>query len=310
MPSLTEARSAVPWETVVERVCTEVVQAVPSLETTVRELPRKVFGLDSGFFYMPIAQAMEWGEKHADWLEEVAATFGLGHLYYVLHDQLVDRGRLAPRQAVLMDTALALYLRCGAQLGTGSEHFLLCHGTGTAVYAEALLRDIAHNEQPEQGYRADDVFRLGEKAAPGILALVVVAKRCRRTTDTTDLSRAVIDLCSGLQLLDDLQDLREDWSHGNVTFPASLGIKALGPADASSPIFDSCTADDVLDALYLSGGAANVLRLALRCLERARASLSRTDAGVVLSLVNMWAERAAMQLARADERPVVRADLG
>ncbi|MFA7763490.1 hypothetical protein [Streptomyces sp. NRRL S-448] len=310
MPSLTEARSAVPWETVVERVRIEIIRTVPSLDATVRELPRKAFGLDSGFFYMPLAQAMEWGETDGSWLEEVATVFGLGHLYYVLHDQLVDRGRLSPRQAVLMDTALGLYMTCGARLGTGSAHFLLSHGAGSAAYAEALLRDIAHNEQPEHGYSADDVFRLGEKAAPGLLALVVAASRCRRTASITDLSRAVTDLCSGLQLLDDLQDLREDWHHHNVTFPASLAIGALGPTDPLLSPFVSYTADDALNALYLSGGAAAALRLALRCLERARASLSRTDAGVVLGMVNTWAERAAEQLVRAEKGPGAHADLG
>lgn len=167
MPSLNEARSAVPWETVVARIHHEITRAVPALDTTVRELPRKVFGLDSGFFYMPLAQAMRWGEEDGGWLEEVATVFGLGHLYYVLHDQLVDHGRLSPRQAVLMDAALTLYLTRGARLGAGTERFLVSHAAGAAAYAEALLRDISHNERPGDDYSPDDVFRLGEKAAPG-----------------------------------------------------------------------------------------------------------------------------------------------
>ncbi|WP_330289985.1 hypothetical protein [Streptomyces sp. NBC_00576] len=315
MLSLNEARSAVPWETVVARIHHEITHAVPALDTTVRELPRKVFGLDSGFFYMPLAQAMHWGEEDGGWLENVATVFGLGHLYYVLHDQLVDQGRLSPRQAVLMDAALTLYLTRGARLGAGAERFLVSHAAGAATYAEALLRDIAHNERPEDDYSPDDVFRLGEKAAPGILALVVVAARCGRSRHLAELPQAVTDLCSGLQLLDDLQDLREDWEHRNVTFPVSLGISALGisapdSADPSLTPFAAHTADDLLDALYLSGGAAVVLRLALRCLERARAALSRTDAEVVLGLTDTWAERAAGQLDRAEKGSGAHARLG
>ncbi|MGA5205533.1 hypothetical protein [Streptomyces variegatus] len=310
MPSLNEARSAVPWETVVACIRHEITHAVPALDTTVRELPRKVFGLDSGFFYMPLAQAMQWGEKDGAWLEEVATVFGLGHLYYVLHDQLVDRGGLSPRQAVLMDAALALYLTRGARLGAGTERFLLSHAAGAAAYAEALLRDIAHNERPGDRYGPEDVFRLGEKAAPGILALVVVAARCGRSHHLAVLPQAVTDLCSGLQLLDDLQDLREDWKHRNVTFPVSLGISALGSVDPTLSPFAAHTADDLLDALYLSGGAAVVLRLALRCLERAHAALSRTDAGVVLGLVETWAERATGQLDRAEKGSGAHAPLG
>ncbi|MFD9217699.1 hypothetical protein ACIOWI_03950 [Streptomyces sp. NPDC087659] len=310
MQSLTEARTAVPWETVVERVRSEIVRAVPSLDTAVRELPRKAFGLESGFFYMPLAQAMAWGEQETGWLAEVATVFGLGHLYYVLHDQLVDCGGLSPGRAVLLDTSLSLYLTCGARLGTGGEHFLQSHGVGAAAYGEALLRDIAHNEQPGSGYAAEDVYRLGEKAAPGILALVVVARRCGRDVQLGDLSRGVTDMCSGLQLLDDLQDLREDWAHHHVTFPVSLGLRALDPATTSPDPFATHTAEDVLDALYLSGGAAAVLRLALRCLDRARVSLSRTDARVVTGLVDAWAERAAAQLSTAEKGTGFHADLG
>lgn len=66
-----------------------------------------------------------------------------------------------------MDAALTLYLTRGARLGAGAERFLVSHAAGAATYAEALLRDIAHNERPEDDYSPDDVFRLGEKAAPG-----------------------------------------------------------------------------------------------------------------------------------------------
>ncbi|MFF4248740.1 hypothetical protein ACFYY2_30315 [Streptomyces sp. NPDC001822] len=310
MPSLTEARSAVPWETVVHRVHAEIAGSVPALGTTARSLPRKAFGLESGFFYLPLAQAMDWGERDEGWLLDVATVFGLGHLYYVLHDQLVDRGGLPPRHAVLMDTALGLYLDRGARLGTGSGHFLAAHTACAATYADALLRDITHSERPGEDYTADDVFRLGDKAAPGILALLVVALRCHRPAHLDDLSRSVTELCSGLQLLDDLQDLREDWDQHNVTFPVSLAFRAMRRSDPETPLFTSHSADDALDALYLSGGAAAVLRLALRCLERARVPASRTGADVVLGMVDAWTKQATAQLERAEGRTRTRADLG
>ncbi|MDX3854751.1 hypothetical protein [Streptomyces sp. AK02-01A] len=310
MTAVGTARATVPWQQVVDQVRDNITRMEPALESVVAQLPRAAFGVESGFFYMPIAQALEWGERDREWLDRVATVFGLGHLYYVLHDRLVDVGALSPRSAVLMDTALACYLRTGSELGTGADAFVRAHQAEASVYAGALLRDIVHNERPELPYAAEEVFRLGEKAAPGNLALLVVATRCRRADQVPGLSSAVTVMCSALQLLDDLQDLRDDWAEHNVTFPVSLGLAALPRPDRDLAPFDEFTAEDVLNALYLSGGAAGTLRIALRCLARAGEALARTDATVLQEIAREWTATARAQLTRAEARDSDHAHLG
>lgn len=280
--AIDRARKLVPWEQVRAGVEYELEGVDPGLATLAASLPKAAFGVQSGFFYLPVAQAVAWGEPDIEWLLRMAVTFGLGHLYYVLHDRVVDTGHLPARLAVLMDAALVRFIGTGTRLGVGEREFLDTHQQAAGAYARALQRDITHRES-RRPYTASDVFLLGEKAAPAVLSMLVVTTRCHRHAQMPALSSALTWMCSALQLLDDLGDLRDDFEQGNITFPIMLGVGALDQSGRGLADVEA-----VLDALYLSGGGTAALRLARHCLNKAEGCLAVTDADVVMRLVRAW----------------------
>lgn len=291
------ASSMLPWSSVCAQIVREVGEIDSSLGRVAACLPKAAFGVESGYFHIPIAQAIDWGVDDEEWLRQAAITFGVGHLYYAVHDTLVDSGHVASDVAVLMDVAHTLYLCRLADLGVDRAEILTMQRRTTDVYGRALLRERRHRGLLA-AFTSDEVMRLGEKAAPGAMTLLTVARKAGRDVVLDRLIAAQTWLCTAFQLHDDLEDIHDDWADTNWTFPITLGLQAIGANECLTASDEARLPDidAVIDALYLSGGAMAILRLALHALGRARACLAGVDAAVLLGLVEVIERRTRERL--------------
>ena len=292
-PEIEVAKAVVPWQSVVQSLTDSLGRVAPELGQIIGSLPRTAFGLESGFFYLPIAQAQAWQVGTSQFLHRLGTTFGLGHLYYVLHDRLLDLGALSPCEAILQDAVLTEYLFAATELGIEAGQVLSVHRDATALYSQSLIRDIELRRAPRM-LTATETFGLGDKAAPASMALFAIANASNRIGRMPDLRISLRWLCTGLQLLDDLEDIVDDVQRGHCTLPVALSVRTLGiPRPWNLLALDP---EYVTDACYIGGGARATLRLSIIALQRAIEHAMRAKAFTIASLCTVWSELALSRL--------------
>ncbi|ROP35740.1 hypothetical protein [Saccharothrix texasensis] len=255
----------------------------------VDRFPSAVFGLDSGFFHLPAAQARAWGVGDRE-IEGLRDLLAIGHLHFAFHDLVIDEGHAPAAMCVIADTSLLVYLDGLAALSPDSgDRYRSLHDRYYRDYAAAIGRDLAHRDG-SRPYTVEDVIGLGDKAAPGMTALHVVADLASVPERGEPTARALLRLCTGLQLLDDLQDAAEDAASGNTTWPLASALLAY-------PDVDVTDADDLRAALVGSGAARACLNVAEWAFGDAFAQAGAADAGVLAQLADVWRQRAVDQRA-------------
>ncbi|MFD8495898.1 hypothetical protein [Amycolatopsis sp. NPDC059657] len=253
----------------------------------VNQFPVAVFGLDSGFFHLPAAQARAWGVP-SEQVERLRDLLAIGHFHFAFQDLVIDEGHAPAAMCVIADTSLLRYLDGLAELGPAvAGHYRSLHDRYYRDYAAAIARDLAHRDGL-LSYTTEDITGLGDKAAPGMTALHLVADLADTPWRGEPLARALVRLCTGLQLLDDLQDAAEDAANGNMTWPLASALLAYPDVNVGD-------AADLRAALAGSGAADACLNVAESAFTDAAALAVATEATVLAELADVWRRRAVEQ---------------
>lgn len=286
--SLCRVREQHPWEEVAFRARSSLGTRVPELRGYVEAVPQAVFGLGSGFFYLPAAQAAEWGVHDERWTASFLELLAVGHAHFAAQDLQIDEGACPPELTLLSDVALLEYidgLRAHAPPEQLSRYTHL-HDRYYRWYVQAMSIELRHRESLHP-YSANEVLGLGMKAAPGNSVLHIVADRAG-VQDAAALVRSVMQLCAGLQVVDDLNDLERDLRDGNYTMPLTSALLRSG----TSP--DEAVELEPGDLAVLSatvGATDRCLGIALSCFDLAAKSADSAKASVVEQLASMWRSR-------------------
>lgn len=278
-----------PWESIADAARAVLRVRVPELTPSIDTLDARVFGLDSGFFVLPAALARTWGATDEGWIDDLLVLLALGHGHYVVQDAVIDAGRCPPELCLLSDVFLLAYLDSLAAHSPASDpgRYRVLHDRYYRWYALALTTELVHR-LTLMPYTAEEIKLLGLKAAPGNTVVHLVADATgRQGSVVEDAVRAVMQLCTGLQLLDDLADLAVDHGDGNYTMPLTATLLALPEEDRSA-----VHPDDLTVHAATTGVTAACIDIARSYFTLAAASAARADAPVLEALASTWHRRA------------------
>ena len=297
--SIVAARTALRIGDVRARIQERLQAALPPLAEWIAQLPPRVFGVESGFFHMPVAQALLWELPADGWLERLGMATALGSVHYAAQDLAIDAGQASAQVILLSEAAQTLYLRELAQLwpdGQCAEH----HDRLFARYSAAVMADQQHMGTVVD-YTAADVLRLADKAAPLFMAFPLLTARTGGDfTRLPGVERALRDLCIGLQLCDDIADIAEDLACGYVSLPATMTLTRC--LDVSrGPLSSGLDHAEVETRMYVDGVATALYQLAIERFRSSAAHAENADAIAVADLADYWATRATIRLGRIEQ---------
>ncbi|HUY51010.1 MAG TPA: class 1 isoprenoid biosynthesis enzyme [Streptosporangiaceae bacterium] len=281
--ALAEEAAHNPFGVVGDRARRQLAEAVPALAGDLESFPLSVFGLTSGFFYVTAAQGRAWGMRDS-LVSGVLTIQALGHLHFAFHDAVIDDGYAPAIMCLLSDAALLSYLQGLATLsGQPASVYQELHREYYDLYVAAIKRDLAHRDSLF-GYTVDDILGLGNKAAPGAVMVQLIADLTGHPNRGQPTAQAMLRLCTGLQLVDDLNDSADDAAAGNRTWPVTSALLAY-------PDLDVTDRGTVEAAVAGSGVAAGCLKLAADAFADARGIAGHADATVLADLADMWHRR-------------------
>jgi hypothetical protein len=249
----------------------------------------EVFGLQAGFFYLPIAIAREWGYDGV-WCGQLGVALATGHAHFALQDTLVDNGALPPLMALQGDVFLLMYLDRITELAGETVDVRTLHQRYYSDYCAALASELARRKCLIP-FDSEDVRNLGAKAAPGNVILHIVAEHAGRAQTADRLVTSMKFLCTAFQLQDDLGDLEEDLEAGIMTVPSTLAaMRSLGIPPGPLGL-DRSTRTRLAEAVFLGGAAEATLALAHHYLDRALAAARDARALVMIDLIEVCRRR-------------------
>jgi hypothetical protein len=295
MPAaLADEASRNPFEAVGKRARLHLAAAIPALARDLERFPLSVFGLTSGFFYLTAAQGRAWGIRDS-LVSDILTVQALGHFHFAFHDSVIDEGNAPAVMCLLSDASLWSYLDgLAAFAGQEQRAYQQLHRSYYDRYAAAIRRDLVHRDKLF-AYTVDDILGLGDKAAPGATMWHLVADLAHHSDRAMTAAGAVLRLCTGLQLVDDLNDCADDAAVQNRTWPVTSALLAY-------PDVDVTDRGAVEAAVVGSGAAAGCLKLATHAFADARAMARAAEASVIADMAAMWRARAtdrALHLADA-----------
>jgi hypothetical protein len=162
------------------------------------------------------------------------------------------------------------------------------------------MRDLRHRDEGLR-YEADDILGLGDKSAPGATVFHLIADLSGAAERGAPTVAALLRLCTGLQLVDDLADAPVDARAGNLTWPVKVAL-------TSYPGLARDDGNGVRAAVWGSGVAAAGLRLAAEAFADARDQGVHAGAGVLAELAAVWHRRALQRLAAIPAMPAPAAE--
>lgn len=288
-------RDSHPWVQVAAEARQAMMRRSRSLSPFVDAFPEAAFGLSSGFFYLPAAQGAAWGLA-PECIRPLLRALALGHFHFSWQDRVIDESSSDAMMCLLSDVGLLGYLESLESLaGDGETEVRRLHSYYYDRYAAAIVRDLRHRPEP-LGYGAAEILGLGDKAAPGATVMHVVADLVGRPASGKGASEALLRLCTGLQLLDDVSDAPHDCAVGNMTWPVTAALLAypgLAPGDP----------EQVRAAVLGSGVEAACVRLAIKAFEDAEAQALTTGADVLAELARNWKRRTLARSATLSASP-------
>jgi hypothetical protein len=288
-----EEASLNPFNAIAERARRRLEKSLPALASYVAQFPFAAFGLTSGFFYLTSAQGRVWGMDDA-LAAEVLTVQALGHFHFAFHDVVIDEGHAPAVMCLLSDTCLLSYLDgLAAMVPRRANDYRQLHRGYYNMYAAAIERDLTHRNQVH-AYTADDILGLGDKAAPGATMLHLVADLAGRPQYADPAVLALLRLCTGLQLVDDLNDCADDAPVKNLTWPVTSALLAY-------PDLNVTDQGAVEAAVVGSGAASGCLRLAAHAFSDALALAREADASVLAELASTWRERTVCRARQLQE---------
>lgn len=293
------ARERVPYTTIENAVRDGVNAIAPSLSGYLEAIPLKVFGLDSGFYHLAVAQALEWGLPADAWLEKLSAAAAFGSVHYATQDRTIDAKDTTTELLLFSNVAQSLYLRTVLTL-CPPDVLLPHYDRYFDQYATAIIRERRHQRRIA-AYDASEIFSLGDKAAPLNLAFPILINWTRRPWSMlSGIEQSLRMLCVGLQLHDDIADTAEDLGNGYVSYPSTVTLMdflELPPGELPADL----DAEEVEGRLYTSGVADAVYGIARKALERSAVLAREAQAEAIAAFADYWCARTDRRLRQLDE---------
>lgn len=257
-----------------------------------------LFGLDSGFFYFPLAHSLEMGSSHTrEHVMRLAVAIALGHAHFFALDRMLDDGLQESWRILIAHHTLVEYLTRMTDVYGSAIDVSQVHLRYFGLYADAQLLE---SEQKGKLRLASDeeVWNLGNKSAP--VCLPLAGDLAMRGLSYAKTEEAFLAICAGLQLLDDLADMRVDFQNGLSSVPLNLLFReALGATEWPDPVelqperlallaemsgvADACL--DIAERLFRAGldganeaGSVALQQLAAQRLDRLRIRRARRTA--------------------------------
>lgn len=298
-PSIRSARERVPYPRIESAVRGGVTAIAPSLGDYLARIPLKVFGLDSGFYHLAAAQALEWGLPSDAWLEQLSVAAAFGSVHFATQDMAIDASDSTPELLLFSDVTQSLYTRAIVSLCPTDVLLPYCDRYFDQ-YAAAVIRERRH-QRWIAGYETSEVFALGDKAAPLNLAFPILINRTRRPWPLLQaIEQSLRMLCVGLQLHDDIADFAEDLRNGYVSYPATvtlLDCLKLTPGELPADL----DAEEAEGQLYTSGVAEAIYGIARKAFERSAVLARGAQADAVAGYADYWCARTDRRLRHIDE---------
>jgi hypothetical protein len=288
------ARRVVRIEGIQSSVQRALRRAAPALGDFVDALPPKMFGVESGFFHLPIAQALDWSLPVDDWLRELGVATALGSVHYAAQDHAIDTGHAGAEPMLLAEVAQTLYARSLRSLWPDPrcEEY---HDQYVARYAEAVVQEQRHRRFVVS-FTGAEVYQLADKAAPLTMGFPLLIARGRRDwTRLSEIELALRLLCVGLQVLDDIADLMEDLSSGYVSLPATMTL-LVSMGGEPGPLRSGLDLESVEGRMYGGGVASALYGLAANALERGAAVADDAGAAAIAGLARFWLARVRVRI--------------
>jgi len=217
-----QARSLVPPEAVTAAARSELMSRSSIVFGNLEgSNPVRMYGVYSGFFYLPLSLTMFYGDDDPDSLLDLATTLAIGHGHFAIMDRILDEQKIAVPLVPAAQMMLAIYLarmdrRYGAYLDVTQAH-----DRHYRSYAEAA--SLEHQQRGRLRSQADfDVAFLGAKAAPSCMPLEAIMRQAGQSQVYPALQEAFLRFACALQLLDDLTDIRVDFADGLSSLPVNL----------------------------------------------------------------------------------------
>lgn len=286
-----------PWLSVERSAKNVLSKAAPAFEVEIDKLPLSVFGLNSGFFYLPAALALEWAAPIP--MKDFLVTLAVGHVFFAFQDSIVDGGAAPSELCMVAHDALLEYLQRIGAIGWPSTspaaelvHAIESHRRNYLLYSATIANDLRHRRGLNR-YTSLEIANLGWKAAPCNTPFEVVAARSGRQEHIPHLLDAVKHFCAGLQLMDDLSDLAVDHADGNMTMALShtlLHMKDAGLEHRSANV------GDILFAAEMTGVSRASCQMALRMFAVAKEIADGVEAIPLAELCDAWTRRAVQRI--------------
>lgn len=288
------ARRVVRIEGLQSSVRSALRRTAPALGDFVDGLPPKMFGVESGFFHLPIAQAIGWGLPADDWLHELGVAVGLGSVHYAAQDHAIDTGHARAEPILLAEIAQTLYARSLGSLWP-DPRCAEYHDLYVARYAEAVVGEQRHRRFVVP-YTGAEIYQLADKAAPLTMGFPLLIARARRDwARLPEIELALRLLCVGLQVLDDIADLMEDLNSGYVSLPATMTLLG-GMGVEPGPLPSGLDFESVEGRMYGDGVASALYRLAANALERSAEVADEAGTAAIAGLARFWLVRARIRI--------------
>jgi hypothetical protein len=220
------ATKVAPVDEVLRSVNRVIGENVPSLAVHLQNRPQpKLFGLNSGFFYFPIASLLEVEPDAHDIARELAVSLAFGHSYFYCLDRMLDDREVDHPLILAAPFILREYTTRLSSLLTGVEHASNLvndwHLHYYRTYVEAQIYEWEVSGQLPALSRAD-LDLLGQKSAPVCLPLRVIHARAERTANLPSTEDSFLTYSAGLQLMDDMSDIVADYQNRLSSVPLRL----------------------------------------------------------------------------------------
>jgi len=216
-----QAQHLVPPEAVTVSARTVLTAHSSAVFEQLRGDPVRLYGVDSGFFYLPLAMALFFGDDQPESLLELATTIAVGHGHFAIMDQVLDARTVSLPLIPAAQIMLSCYLsRMDRSYGAVFD-VRAAHDASYLPYAEAALTE--HSQRGTLRSQLDaDLSQLGAKSAPACMPLRAILTRAGEEDRCDAVESAFLSFADALQLLDDLADLRPDFTDQLSSIPLNL----------------------------------------------------------------------------------------
>ncbi|PBI91054.1 hypothetical protein BKP42_54060 [Rhodococcus erythropolis] len=253
------AQTAAPVRSVLSEVDAILEQELPAIAGSLSgKNATKLFGLGSGFFYFPVAVFLE--DSEGDWVGamDLATTLALGHGYFYCLDRLLDDQIVDHPLVLASPVMLSTYLKRMEGISKDREIMRHWHDEYYRRYVQAQLYEWKINRTLPP-LSDEDIKLLSMKSSPVCLPVRVITSKSGIMNPEL-IEQAFLSYSAGLQLMDDLSDIREDFMNGLSSIPIRLVlVNAMGYSNW--PDEGEVSSDDISFFASKSGAYEQILSI-------------------------------------------------